>query len=68
MVKKIMGHQVEMVDTRGGGSGTHNHQAGGGGGGSYCSGEDCSGLSGGNINDDGAEQINEWLGCIQNIN
>ena len=45
----------------GGGSGTQKHQAGGGGG-SYCSGEDCSGLSGGNINDDGAVQINEWLG------
>ena len=45
----------------GGGSGTHKHQAGGGGG-LYCSGEDCSGLSGGNIKDDGAVQINEWLG------
>ena len=45
----------------GGGSGTHKHQAGGGGG-SYCSGEDCSGLSGGNINDDGAVQMYEWLG------
>ena len=37
----------------GGSGGTHKHQAGGGGG---------PGLSGGNINDDGAVQMNEWLG------
>ena len=41
-----MGHQAEVMDTLG----------------EYCSGEDCSGLSGGNIKDDGAVQINEWLG------
>ena len=32
-----------------GSRGTHNHQAGGEGGGTYYSGEDCSGLSSGNI-------------------
>ena len=46
----------------GGVSGTHNQQVGGGGGGSYCSGEGCSSLSGGNMCDNGAVQINEWLG------
>ena len=40
----------------GGGSGTHNQQAGGGGG-SYCSGSGCSGVTGGNSNDDGFVQI-----------
>ena len=51
----------------GGGSGTHKHQAGGGGG-SYCSGEDCSGLTGGNSNDDGAVKIDEWLRGVSNDN
>ncbi|PFX14163.1 hypothetical protein AWC38_SpisGene21703 [Stylophora pistillata] len=45
----------------GGGSGISSKQAGGGGG-SYCSGEDCSGLIGGNSNEDGLVQIFEWLG------
>ena len=40
----------------GGGSGTHPNQAGGGGG-SYCSGASCSGVTGGNVNDDGLVQI-----------
>ena len=40
----------------GGGSGTHLNQAGGGGG-SYCSGASCSGVTGGNVNDDGLVQI-----------
>ena len=51
----------------GGGSGTHKHQAGGRGG-SYCSGEDCSGLTGGNSNDDGAVKIDEWLRGVSNDN
>ena len=42
----------------GGGSGTHEKQAGGGGG-SYCNGQDCSGLTGGNSNDNGLVQIIE---------
>ncbi|XP_068706620.1 uncharacterized transmembrane protein DDB_G0289901-like [Montipora foliosa] len=42
----------------GGGSGTHPKQAGGGGG-SYCRGWNCSGASGGNLNDDGLVQIFE---------
>ena len=42
----------------GGGSGTHYYQAGGGGG-SYCSGESCSGVSGGNSNDNGLVKITE---------
>ena len=50
----------------GGGSGTHKHQAGGRGG-SYCNGEDFSGLSGGNSNDDGAVKIDEWLRGVQTI-
>ena len=45
----------------GGGSGTRWQQAGGGGG-SYCNGEDCSGLAGGNSNDDGLVQIMELFG------
>ena len=40
----------------GGGSSTHEKQAGGGGG-SYCSGDSCSGVTGGNVNDDGLVQI-----------
>ena len=40
----------------GGGSGTGGHQAGGGGG-SYCSGDSCSGVTGGNVNDDGLVEI-----------
>ena len=40
----------------GGGSGTFQKQAGGGGG-SYCSGDSCSGVTGGNVNDDGLVQI-----------
>ena len=40
----------------GGGSGTHSNQAGGGGG-SYCGGDSCSGVTGGNVNDDGLVQI-----------
>ena len=40
----------------GGGSGISSHQAGGGGG-SYCSGDSCSGVTGGNVNDDGLVQI-----------
>ena len=51
----------------GGGSGTHKHQAGGRGG-SYCNGEDFSGLSGGNSNDDGAVKIDEWLRGVSNDN
>ena len=51
----------------GGSSGTHKHQAGDGGG-SYCSGEDCSGLTGGNSNDDGAVKIDEWLRGVSNDN
>ena len=34
----------------------------GGGGGSYCNGEDCFSLTGGNSNDDGLVQITELLG------
>ena len=45
----------------GGGSGTHAKQAGGGGG-SYCNGQDCSGLTGGNSNDNGLVQIIELSG------
>ena len=48
-VQKIMGHQAEVVDTLGEAV-------------VLISGEDCPGLSGGNIKDDGAVQINEWLG------
>ena len=40
----------------GGGSGTYPHQAGGGGG-SYCSGSTCSGVTGGNSDDNGLVQI-----------
>ena len=40
----------------GGGSGTHDKQAGGGGG-SYCAGENCHGVTGGNVNEDGLVQI-----------
>ena len=42
----------------GGGSGTHPNQAGGGGG-SYCSGSNCSGMNGGNSNDNGLVTILE---------
>ena len=42
----------------GGGSGTTEKQAGGGGG-SYCSGWNCSGVSGGNSNDNGLVKIVE---------
>ena len=42
----------------GGGSGTHAYQAGGGGG-SYCSGSNCSGVSGGNSNHNGLVEILE---------
>ena len=42
----------------GGGSGTAWNQAGGGGG-SYCSGESCSGVTGGNSNDYGLVKITE---------
>ena len=42
----------------GGGSGTHHRQAGGGGG-SYCSGQGCSGITGGNCNDVGLVKIDE---------
>ncbi len=42
----------------GGGSGTHDRQAGGGGG-SYCSGQGCSGVTGGNSNDVGLVKIVE---------
>ena len=42
----------------GGGSGTKEKQAGGGGG-SYCSGTRCSGVTGGNLKDDGLVQIIE---------
>ena len=45
----------------GGGSGTRWKQAGGEGG-SYCNGEDCSGLAGGNSNDNGLVQIIELFG------
>ena len=45
----------------GGGSGTSRNQAGGGGG-SYCIGQDCSGLTGGNSNDNGLVQIIELFG------
>ena len=40
----------------GGGSGIRSNQAGGGGG-SYCGGDSCSGVTGGNINDDGLVQF-----------
>ena len=40
----------------GGGSGIHPNQAGGGGG-SYCGGDICSGVTGGNVKDDGLVQI-----------
>ena len=40
----------------GGGSGILEYQAGGGGG-SYCSGTNCSGVTGGNLKDDGLVQI-----------
>ena len=40
----------------GGGSGITFYQAGGGGG-SYCSGDSCSGVTGGNVKDDGLVQI-----------
>ena len=40
----------------GGGSGIRQNQAGGGGG-SYCGGDSCSGVTGGNVNDDGLVQI-----------
>ena len=42
-----------------GGSGTHEKQAGGGGG-SHCNSQDCSGLTGGNSNDNGLVQITEF--------
>ena len=42
----------------GGGSGTHQSQAGGGGG-SYCRGQSCSGVNGGNPNDNGLVKIIE---------
>ncbi|XP_073231338.1 uncharacterized protein [Porites lutea] len=42
----------------GGGSGTYPNQAGGGGG-SYCRGSNCSGVSGGNSNDNGFVKIVE---------
>ena len=42
----------------GGGSGNDRRQAGGGGG-SYCSGQGCSGLTGGNSNDAGLVRITE---------
>ena len=42
----------------GGGSGIRPHQAGGGGG-SYCSGQGCSGVTGGNSNDAGLVKIIE---------
>ena len=42
----------------GGGSGTYAYQAGGAGG-SYCSGSNCSGVSGGNSNDNGLVKILE---------
>ena len=45
----------------GGGSGTRWKQAGSEGG-SYCNGEDCSGLAGGNSNEDGLVQIIELFG------
>ena len=44
----------------GGRSGTQAKQAGGGGG-LYCNGKDCSGLTGGNSNDDGVVQILELM-------
>ena len=40
----------------GGGSGTRDKQAGGGGG-SYCAGENCHGVTGGNVNEDGLVQV-----------
>ena len=45
----------------GGGSGTSYHQAGGGGG-SYCSGQGCYGITGGNSKDDGLVKISELSG------
>ena len=33
----------------------------------YCNGEDCSGLAGGNSNDDGLVQIIELFGSFQNV-
>ena len=50
----------------GGGSGTRWKQAGSEGG-SYCNGEDCSGLAGGNSNDVGLVQIIELFGSFQNV-
>ena len=47
----------------GGGSGTRWKQAGGEGG-SYCNGEDCSGLAGGNANDDGPFPFNRIVRLI----
>ena len=65
--QRIMVRQVEVVATLGGGgSGTRWKQAGGEGG-SYCNGEDCSGLAGGNSNDDGLVQIIELFGSFQNV-
>ena len=55
---KIMVPQEEVGGYSGGGSGTHQNQAGGGGG-SYCSGSNCSGVSGGNSNDNGLVKIEE---------
>ena len=48
----------------GGRSGTQAKQAGGGGG-LYCNGKDCSGLTGGNSNDDGVVQILELMSWIK---
>ena len=67
--QRIMVRQVEVVATLGGGGGvigTRWKQAGGEGG-SYCNGEDCSGLAGGNSNDDGLVQIIELFGSFQNV-
>ena len=58
VVQKIMGHQAEVVDTLGEAVvlvSTKPEVEG-------ARTADCSSLSGGNINDDGAVQINEWLG------
>ena len=67
VVQKLMGHQVEVVGTLGEAVVLINtkpeaEEA------RIVEGEDCSGLTGGNSNDDGAVKIDEWLRGVSNDN
>ena len=67
VVQKLMGHQVEVVGTLGEAVVLINtkpeaEEA------RIVEGKDCSGLTGGNSNDDGAVKIDEWLRGVSNDN